>query len=341
MKKLFVKISIVLAGITGVASAQQDPQFTQFMFNKLIYNPGYAGTSGAICGVAQYRKQWVGFEGPTSVAFAGDMRAPGNLPIGVGINIITDKIGVYEWNGTTKGKSLGALSTTMVRAAGAYNLKLAGGTLGIGIDIGMLQKRLDADWITPEPLKPDLSIPGKQNSSTSNAFNTTDLNKASLDLGFGAFYQIPGKFYVGLSSTHLPAQSLAGDGKLKFQVSRHYYLMSGYTFQLNKWSKLTPNVLYKSDLASSSLDANLTYLWSDMIWVGGTYRVNDAAAVLVGYQGKAGLGNSIGYKIGYSYDFPASKLKKYTSGTHELLIGVCYTPKIRKVTTYGNDRFLD
>jgi type IX secretion system PorP/SprF family membrane protein len=322
MKKLFVKITIAVAGFTGVATAQQDPQFTQFMFNKLIYNPGYAGTSGAICGVAQFRQQWVSFEGaPQSVSLAGDLRLS-MLPIGVGINIMTDKIGY--------------MNTVFARVAGSYNItKLAGGTLGIGLDVGILQKKINSEWVVPEPLRNDPRIPG-----SGPAFSNPDLNKLSMDIGFGAFYQIPGKFYVGLSSTHLPAQSLESKG-LRFQVSRHYYLMSGYTFQLNAWSKLTPNIMYKTDVASSSLDANLTYLWSDMIWVGGTYRLDDAAALLIGYQGKALTGNALGYKIGYSYDFPASKLKGYTSGSHEILLGVCYTPKVKKVTTYGNDRFLD
>ena len=317
MKKLFTKIAIAVAGFTGVAVAQQDPQFTQFMYNKLIYNPGYAGTTGAICGVAQFRQQWVGFAGaPQSIAIAGDMRLKG-IPLGVGINIMTDKIG--------------PVNTVFARLAGSYNItKIAGGTLGIGLDVGILQKKVNQDWITPEPLRNDPSIP------------TGDgLNKMTFDIGLGAFYQIPGKFYAGISSTHLPAQAIKGDGDVKFQLERHYYFMSGYTFQLNKWNKVTPNILFKSDIGSSTFDANLTYMWSDMIWVGGTYRPTDAVGLMLGYQGKAGLGDAIGYKIGYSYDITLSKIKGYTSGTHEIILGVCFTPKVVKQTTYGNDRFLD
>src|SRR4051812_39453176 len=122
MKKLFTKIALVVSGFTSVAVAQQDPQFTQFMFNKLIYNPGYAGTTGALCGVLQYRQQWANFPGaPTTMAFAGDMRLK-TLPIGVGITFISDKIG--------------AMSTNIIRAAGSYNItKIGGGTLGLGLDL--------------------------------------------------------------------------------------------------------------------------------------------------------------------------------------------------------------
>jgi type IX secretion system PorP/SprF family membrane protein len=317
MKKLLTRVALIMAGISGVAHAQQDPQFTQWMFNKLIYNPGYAGTTGAICGVLQIRQQWVSFPGaPQSNALAADMRLAGGIPLGVGLNVITDAIG--------------PMKSVFVRAAAAYNLtKLAGGTLGIGLDIGMLRKQMNDIWITPEPLKEDKHVPG------SAGFNTT-----SYDIGVGVFYQIPGKFYAGISSTHLPAQSLSS-GDVSFKVSRHYYIMTGYTFQLNKWSKLTPNILYKTDVAAASTDLNLTYLWSDMIWIGGTYRLDDASAILLGYQGKAMTGNALSYKIGYSYDFSASKLAAHNSGSHEIVLGACYTMKVKKPTTYSDPRFLD
>jgi type IX secretion system PorP/SprF family membrane protein len=314
MKKLFAQFALTVAGFSGVLFAQQDPQFTQFMFNKLIYNPGYAGTSGAMCGVAQFRQQWVNFDGaPTTIAFAGDMKLS-NLPLGVGINIINDKIG--------------AMNTFFLRFAGSYNIKIGEGNLGLGLDIGIQQRQINNTWITPEPLKIDPNVP-------------TAFSKTSYDMGAGAFYQIPKKFYVGLSSTHLPSQTIKSGTDLGFKVKRHYYFMTGAAIPVTPWVSVCPNILFKSDAASSSLDANVNLLWFDMAWVGATFRVNDAAALLLGYQGKAGQQNSIVYKIGYSYDFPTSTIKKYTSGTHEIVLGVCYTPKVKKLTTHSNDRFLD
>lgn len=322
MKRLFTKIALLVAGITGVAKAQQDPQFTQFMFNRLVYNPGYAGTSGSMCGMMQFRQQWTGFTGaPQTIAFSGDMRLSDELPIGLGINVLSDKVG--------------AMNTTYLRAAGSYNLlKIAGGTLGIGLDFGMLQKSISNTWVTPEPLLIDNTIPGLGSNPA--------LGRASFDLGFGAFYNIPGKFYAGLSSSHLTAQSIASktSADVKFQVTRHYYFMTGYTMQLNKWSKLTPNILFKSDIASSSVDLNLTYLWSDMVWLGGTLRPDDGYSILLGYQGKAMADNALGYKIGYSYDIPGNtNLGRY--GSHEILLSVCYTPKKKLPTVYSDPRFLD
>ncbi len=318
-----------MAGFTGVAVAQQDPQFTQFMYNKLIYNPGYAGTTGAVCGVLQYRKQWISFDGsPTTFALSADMRLKA-LPLGVGITFMSDKIG--------------AMKTNYARIAGSYNItKIGSGTLGLGLDVGILQKTINDQWIVPEPLKNDPSIPGSGGIGPSGVatFSNGDLNKLTYDLGLGIFYNIPGKAYVGISSTHLPSQQIK-EGDLGFKVKAHYYLMAGYTFQPTKWSKITPNVMYKNDLASSSLDANLTFLWSDMIWLGGTYRVNDAASILAGFQSQALRGNSLSYKVGVSYDFTTPKLKTYAKGSVEFILGVCYSPPVKKTTTYRSDRFLE
>jgi type IX secretion system PorP/SprF family membrane protein len=319
MKKLLTKIAFIAAGFTGVAYAQQDPQFTQFMFNKLIYNPGYAGTSGAICGVVQYRQQWSGFTGaPKSTAVCGDMRLS-TLPLGIGLNVMTDKIG--------------SMSTFFMRGAAAFNQKIGSGTLGVGVDLGILQKQINNEWIVPEPLKGDPRIPGAAGTITN-----PDFNKLTFDVGLGAFYQIPGKFYVGVSSTHLPAQDIKS-GNLGFQVSRHYYFMAGYTFNASPWLDVTPNLLYRTDVAASSLDANVNLTWFKLFWVGGTYRVGEnTGAILLGVQKAFGTGNSMMGKFGYSYDIK-TKVKVAGGGTHELFLGVCYTPKIKKETTYSNDRY--
>lgn len=320
MKKLLTKIAIAVAGFTGVAVAQQDPQFTQFMFNKLIYNPGYAGTTGAICGVGQFRQQWAGFTGaPQSIAVAADMRVPG-LPLGVGLNIINDKIG--------------PMNTLFFRLAGAYNKNIGPGTLGIGLDAGFMQKKITNSWITPESYN-DPSIPG-----STPTFTNADLNKVSLDLGLGAFYQIPGKFYVGASSTHIPAQDLK-DGALGFKVKRHYYFMTGATFVITPWVKVNPNILYKTDFAASAADLNVNFIWFDLFWVGGSYRLGDAGSLLLGVQKGLGPGGSYMIKAGYSLDIATGKITSYTKGSHEIILGMCYTPKVRKSTSYTSDRFPD
>jgi type IX secretion system PorP/SprF family membrane protein len=323
MKKLFTKVAIAVAGFTGVAIAQQDPQFTQFMHNKLIYNAGYAGTSGGMCGVLQFRQQWAGYTGsPQSIALAADMPLTG-LPIGIGLQVMSDKIG--------------PMNTVFLRGVGAYNHKIGKGTLGIGIDIGMLQKKISADWVPPETGKIDPKIPGMYGDALQNP----DFGKATYDLGAGIFYQIPNDFYIGASCTHVPGQVITSkDGPQEYDLKQHIYVMAGKTFQINKWNKITPNVLYKTDAAAMATDLNLTYMWSDMIWIGGTYRLGDAAAALLGFQMPFGGGYMA--RIGYSYDFAMSQqMRTNSKGSHEIILGLCFVPKIKKLMSYGTDRYLD
>lgn len=320
MRKLITKVSLALAGFSGVLMAQQDPQFTQFMNNKLMYNAGYAGTSGNICGVLHFRQQWSSFPGaPQSFALTADMKLP-ELPLGVGLNVMQDKIGPMQ--------------TLFVRVPVSYNMRLAGGTLGIGLDLGMLQKQINNTWITPDVGAIDNSIPGDYSYG-----NNPALNKTTYDVGFGAFYQIPRRFYVGLSSTHLPAQLLTGSNDIQYKLTRHYYLMAGYHFPLDPRNEIIPNIMVRSDVNATVIDANVTYMWNQQVIAGLTYRHTDAVAPMVGYQHFMPSGMSI--KAVYSYDYTLSKIKGYSNGSHEITIGVCKTLKVKKMASYGDERFLN
>jgi type IX secretion system PorP/SprF family membrane protein len=319
MKKLFTKIVVAVAGFSGVLMAQQDPQFTQFMHSKLIYNPGYAGTSNAICANIQFRQQWVSYTGaPQTGLLSFDMPLL-NGKMGVGLNLMSDKIG-YD-------------KSFFGRLALAYNMKLGeNGRLGAGLDVGILQKQINAEWVVPEPGKVDNSIPGSYEN-----VNNVALKKTSYDLGFGLFYQIPGRMYVGLSSTHLPAQTLkTSSDSIKFAMARHYYVVAGYMHPLNPRNDIGANLKVKSDAATTQLDVNLMYEWNKMVWLGVTYRIEDAVAPMIGCRLMKGA-----LKIGYSYDYTLSKIKGYSSGTHEIILGYCMTQKKSKPTVYGNVRFLD
>jgi type IX secretion system PorP/SprF family membrane protein len=321
MKKLFTKVVVAIAGFSSVLMAQQDPQFTQFMHSKLIYNPGYAGTSNAICANLQYRQQWVNFQGaPQTGLLSFDMAVIPNL--GVGLNLMSDEIGAQK--------------TFFGRVALAYNTNIGnkGGRLGLGIDAGMLQMKINNTWIAPEPGKDDATIPGYQ--ATGSNVTNPNLSKVTYDLGFGAFYQTPNKMYVGLSSTHLPAQTIKGGSDVKFNMARHYYLVAGYVFAINPRNDIGLNLKVKSDAATTQVDVNLTYEYDKFFWLGVSYRMEDAVAPMLGVRL---LNKSL--KIGYSYDYTLSKIKGYTSGTHEIIIGYCMVKKTAKPTVYGNVRFLD
>lgn len=325
MKKLFTKLTVALAAITSISFAQQDPQFTQFMHSKLIYNPGYAGTSEAICANVLYRKQWVNFPGaPTTGLLSFDMPI-GQLPLAIGLNVMNDQIGFDK--------------TLFARLALSYNRRIGAGVLGVGIDGGILQKQFNGTWITPDgPTQIDNSIPNWQ--ANGQAVANPNLNKLSYDLGFGVFYSIANKMYVGLSSTHLTAQDLRVTDSVKFALARHYYVVGGYTFNLGEGGihGINPNVKVKTDAASTQLDLNLTYIYNNQFWVGVSYRMQDAIAPMLG----ARFLKDKSLKVGYSYDVTTSKIKGYSSGTHEIMLGYCMNVKKKpKVTSYQNARFLD
>ncbi len=327
MKKIFTTLTVALAAITSVSFAQQDPQFTQFMHSKLIYNPGYAGTSEAICANVLYRQQWVNFPGAPKTGLLSFDMPIGDLPLAVGVNVMSDQIGFAK--------------TLFGRVAVAYNRHIGAGVLGIGIDGGVLQQQFNGTWITPDGnLVQDNAIPNytSQNGLAGSPNTTAGLNKLTYDVGFGAFYSIANKMYVGLSSSHLAAQDIKSAGDVKYQLARHYYLVGGYTFDLTPEHALQPNVKVKSDAASTQLDVNLTYIYNKMLWVGVSYRMQDAIAPMIGYR----FLKDKSLKVGYSYDLTLSKIKGYSSGTHEVMLGYCFnTKKNPKVSSYQNARFLD
>lgn len=335
MKKIFTKLTVAFAALASVSFAQQDPQFTQFMHSKLIYNPGYAGTSDAICANVLYRQQWVNFPGAPKTGLLSFDMPIGSLPMGIGLNVMSDQIGFEK--------------TLFARLALSYKRPIGAGNLGIGIDGGILQKQFNGTWITPDgPNSYDASIPNYQSIQTttngtvvtSNPMTNPNLNKLTYDLGFGAYYGIANKMYVGISSTHLTAQDIVAADKVKYALARHYYLVAGYTFNFGEGGKhgINPNVKVKSDAASTQLDVNLTYIFNQQFWAGVSYRMQDAIAPMLG----ARFLKDKSLKVGYSYDLTLSKIKGYSAGTHEIMLGYCFNLKKKeKVTSYSNTRFLD
>jgi len=323
MKKIFTTLTVALAAITSVSFAQQDPQFTQFMHNKLIYNPGYAGTSEAICANVLYRQQWVNFPGAPKTGLLSFDMPIGQLPLAIGLNVMSDQIGFAK--------------TLFARLALSYNRHIGAGVLGIGIDGGILQQQFNGTWITPDgPQTQDAAIPAWQAAGQTSS--NPNLNKLTYDVGFGAYYSIANKMYVGISSTHLAAQDIKASSDVKYQLARHYYIVGGYTFDLTQEHAIQPNVKVKSDAASTQLDVNLTYIYNKTLSIGVSYRMQDAIAPMIGYR----FLKDKSFRVGYSYDLTTSKIKGYSSGTHEISAGYCFNvKKPKKVTSYQNARFLD
>lgn len=316
--KIIISGSFLLSFLSGIS--QQDPQFTQFFNNRLLYNPGYAGTSNAMCGVLQFRQMWASFDGaPLSfnATFETKLR---ELPLGVGFNAMFDKIG--------------PMTTIFLKIPVSYVLKAGPGNLGIGLDLGIIQKKISNNWITPDQNLYDNSIPGGYGLATN-----PDLNKLSYDLSFGIFYNAPKKFYAGLSTTHLPAQILKQSDSIQFKLTRHYYFMAGVHLALDPRNQLIPNIKVRSDINAMTIDVNLMYMWNDALLLGATYRNQDAIVPIIGYNYITTTGSAL--RICLSHDLVLSKIKGHTIGSPELTLGFCQPIKIKKLSTYADDLFFN
>lgn len=318
MKKYLLSIAIL--GSVTFGYAQQDPQFTQNMFNRLAVNPGFAGASGSICGTLIAREQWMGFEGnPRTNLFSADggFKIKQQHQFGAGLTFIQDE--------------LGPIQSINAKLALAYHHRINQGVLSIGLDFGIFNQSINGDWRTSEGFFDGTEDPRIPNS---------EAGATSFDLGAGLYYYTK-ELYVGLSTTHLNQPEITdgvdADSDYGFQQVRHYYVMAGYDYEISPLFTLQPSIFAKSDVVSTQIDINTNVLYNDLIWAGLSYRVEDAAAFLAGIY----VPKVEGLRIGMAYDYNLSELSDYNDGSLEFMINYCYsiTRKL-KIERYKSVRFL-
>ncbi|HTB08074.1 MAG TPA: type IX secretion system membrane protein PorP/SprF [Bacteroidia bacterium] len=315
MKKIFTSIMLVAVGF--VAYAQQDAQFSQNFFTKLNTNPAFAGMDKAYCANLIYRDQWVNFPGnPTTFMFNGDAYLP-SIGGGLGLTAWDDKLG-FE-------------STLEVKLSYSYHLILGPGVLGIGPSIGFFQKSLNGPWAPPDGMglsTNDPLIPVGGNTSS------------TYDIGLGLYYATEQGLYIGLSTSHLPEQTITSSYKTyAYDVARHYYVEAGYTYNASATWDIIPDLYVESDASSTQFQLNVRAEYNKLLWLGVGYRMNDAFVALLGVN--LAMKNGSNLKIGYSYDYTTSDIHSYSSGSHEIALQYCFKPKPKSKTEYHqNTRFL-
>ncbi|MFC2080897.1 type IX secretion system membrane protein PorP/SprF [Bacteroidota bacterium] len=314
-----VRIGIfILSLISMIGYSQQDPHFSQYMFNLANLNPGYAGSADMICLSGANRQQWVGFEGQPSYSFfsANAPIKPFGISSGVGLSILSDNL---AFNNDLR------LSATY-----AYRLSIGPGTLGIGVDLGFYNKALSATWYIPDiPSRSDIQQPAQdpfipQESESQIAF----------DMGFGLYYNTD-NLYFGISSKHITQP------KIKFEtanpyLARHYFAIAGYRFQLsNPQFEILPSAIFRTDARTNSFDFSALVRYNKKFWGGVSYRAGDAFIGIIGFE----LFN--GVRFGYSYDFTTSEIGNYSTGSHEFTLGYCFNLSLDKAPQkYKSIRFL-
>ncbi|MFZ4670456.1 MAG: type IX secretion system membrane protein PorP/SprF [Flavobacterium sp.] len=268
--------------------AQQDAQYTQYMFNTINVNPAYAGSRGVMSFFLLHRTQWVGLDGaPVTNTFS--LNTPiNNSNIGLGLSFVNDKIGPTNDNTISVDVSYSLKASEDYKVS--FGLKASGNVFN-----------LDVNRLNPA----DANDPNLQN------FNS----KFSPNFGAGVYLHSE-KLYLGLSVPNFLQASKYNDNDVAvFQERMNFYVIGGYVFNLSPDIKFKPAFLTKMVTGSPlQVDASANFLFFDKLMLGGAYRWDAAVSALAGFQVTDGL------FIGYSYDMETTRLRNYNSGSHEVFL---------------------
>lgn len=331
-----ISICLLILGFSFVGHAQQEIMFTQYMFNRLGINPAYAGASGSICASIMYRNQWMGLklDSPTSDLEAGstpvDYLFSFDAPVkflhgGLGITLFSDKIGYH--------------SMVAGEVDYAFRIYWGPGNLSAGIGANVFSSSLNY-----LQLRGSDDLPGNYNQQTSTTSDPglqgeEDANDLLIDASTGVYYQVPGSYYFGLSLKNLLA---AKSDVLNFQNARVLYLTGGYEYVIpsNPSFRLRPSAYIRTaDFSVFQVDVSCLLEYQSLFWIGGSYRFQDAVAILAGV-------NWDKMKIGVSYDMTTSMLGNFktgfSKGTLEAYLRYCFKIVIppKNPSVYQNTRYL-
>ena len=284
---------ITLIVLAREGQAQERPIYTQYMFNETTFNPAYAGSSERLSATALYRKQWVGVEGAPSTQ-ALSVHAPINKSsIALGLQVLNDKIGVS--------------SRTELQSMFAYRIRFNDKSkLSMGIQTGVRWNNEGYSQLY---------------DATGDVQFSESLQQARFLVGTGVYYHTD-RFYLGAS---VPVIRTAQG------VGNHYFITSGYVFDMGEHLKVKPNVLLKlADNAPASYDLNTTLLIHEIVWFGVSYRSSESVGLLTRLQITEEL------SFGYAFDLPVSGISPYGSGSHEMMLN--YRIRIPS-TSYQSPRY--
>lgn len=304
MKKLFLFLGLFLA-TSFISKAQQEPMVSQYMFNGLFINPAYAGTHDYWTSTLSARTQWVGFEGaPRTILGAIDGPIAGKN-MGLGLVVYNDEIGVSTQNT--------AIINYSYKLNFSNNTRLA---LGVSAGINQFSARLT-----------ELTIWDEQDVVFQNDLRSNVIPR----FGFGAYYY-GDRYYAGFAIPTLlgyeKGNNFSVDVSQATFLHRHYLMTGGYVIDLNENMKLKPSILMKYlPGAPLQADLNLGLLVNETFWFGSSFRSGDAVAILLEYQS-----NNF-FRIGYAYDITFSDLRKYSNGSHEIMIGIDFGQDLIKAKT--------
>lgn len=297
-----INIKLIAISFLGAAfllpqktKAQQNPEYTQYMYNTITINPGYTGSPGVLEANLLLRSQWVGIDGAPRTGTLG-VHSPISDKIGLGLNVIADKIGP-----STETSASGNFSYTLNLG---YKAKLA-----FGLKAGA--RVLNVDWSK-----------GRYLDSNDVLLNNNISNKIMPLIGAG-LYLYGKKWYLGGSIPNFIKQDYYDDIQEAVMADKlHYYLIGGYVFDITEGLKFKPSAMLKAvSGAPLAADLSANFLIQEKVTLGASYRWDDSVSAM------AGLQFLDHFFIGYAFDYSTTKLNKYNDGTHEIILRFQLPPK--------------
>jgi type IX secretion system PorP/SprF family membrane protein len=288
--------------LTGIVSyAQQDAQFTQYMYNTININPAYAGSRGFMSLFALHRTQWVGLDGaPVTNSFS--INTPiGNSKMGVGISFLNDRIGPTNEN------EISADVSYSIRTSESFRLSF-------GLKVTANVFNLDVSRLNP------VSQNDPQFQNLNNSFTPN----------FGAgLYLHSEKTYIGLSVPNfIESNKYDSNSVAMFKEKMIYYLIAGHVFDIGENLKFKPSLLTKIVTgAPLQVDVSGNFLISKKFVIGGAYRWSAALTAMTGFQISEGI------FVGYGYDKETTNLANYNSGSHEIFLRFELSKTYNKITS--------
>lgn len=288
MKKLLLITGAFLLLVSNRLYSQQEPMFTHYMFNTMSMNPAYAGTRNALSLTGLTRYQWVGIDGAPRTYNISVHTPVSSKQIGLGFTLITDQIG--------------PLSNTYFTINYAYRLKInEEWTLSLGLKAGFNNFYLGLS---------DVDV----NDITDENFGSDTRKLFSPNAGVGA-HLYNKEFYFGFAAPKLFETKIDAGNTDEVNLRRHYFITSGYLFNINPELKMKPSFAAKIvEGAPLSVDLTALMVYQDRFYIGPSYRFGDAIAVIMDIQLTRQL------VIGYSFDYSVTSMASYNKGSHEILL---------------------
>ena len=288
-----MKIKLIFFALMVVCNvyAQQDAQFTQYMYNTINVNPAYAGSRGVTSAFVLHRTQWAGFDGAPVTNTASVHTPIGGSNFGAGLSIVNDRIGISDENNIAADISYTVKTSEDYKLS--FGLKITANLLSV--DFSRLTLRKPSDYVI-----------GQQYNINS---------KFSPNIGAGVYYHSD-KTYVGLSIPQFLETRHYNDNSIAVATEKmHFYIITGRVFDINNEVKFKPAALTKLVAgAPIQVDLSANFLFNEKLTLGVAYRWCAAMSAMVGFQ------ISDSWHIGYGYDLETTRLANYNSGSHEIFL---------------------